>query len=337
MKVLPGMLVTDIHLTAKPDDEYRWGLFPWIKAQCRKHKIRTLFFLGDTTDAKDYHSSTLVNRIVNALLDLKEEVDDIVILLGNHDYLRDGNAFFEFLNTYPGITFVSKPTEFYTNVDRAILLLPHTKNLAEWDQFDFSKYDYVFMHQTVNGSLASNGQVMEGELGSRFLMLPQVQIYSGDIHVPQDIGDVRYIGSPYHVHFGDAFKPRCIILDEDDREIEVHFETISRITIRATGFNDFCDQISRLTKKGDQIKIVLELSQEDKYDWDRIRKDILDLCKGTVTVHDFKMKVAPAKRIVLREAKRISGQLSTDTTLTKFVQTEDLGGDILDVGLEIIK
>jgi hypothetical protein len=334
---LPALLVTDLHLTPKPDDEYRWGLFPWLRDICRKHKIRTLIFMGDTTDAKDYHSSTLVNRILACILMCKEEVDEIIILLGNHDYLRDGHAFFEFLNTYPGITFVSKPLAATAGVDRASLFLPHTKDLSTWDIWDFSKYDYVFMHQTVSGSFASNGQQMEGELNATFKALPKIQIYSGDIHVPQDVGDVRYVGSPYHVHFGDKFIPRCLIINEDDSETEIHFETISRFAITATSFNDFVDQVTQRTKKGDQIKVVIELSEEDKYDWDRIRKDILLVCKtGGITVHDFKMKVKPTTRIKLREAREVRGQLSADSILTRFIQAEDLGADILDIGLELI-
>lgn len=333
---LPALIVTDLHLTAKPDDEYRWTLFPWLQKQCQELKIETLLILGDTTDAKDYHSSTLVNRVVDNILETKKYVPEINILLGNHDYLRDGHPFFHFLNKFDGIRFIDKPLGINTNVDMAALYLPHTKNLGDWDKFDFAVYDYVFMHQTVQGSIASNGQAMDGEITGDSLGQPQVQIYSGDIHVPQDIGNVRYVGSPYHVHFGDKFLPRCIHIDANGEEHDLHFKTLSRTSIKATSAHDFLKQIATM-KKGDQIKVLMELSQEDKFDWDSIRKEILGFSAvAGITVHDFKMKVRPARKVLYREAKEVTSQVSTDATLLRFVQIEELGGDVLDVGLEII-
>ncbi|HWY34909.1 MAG TPA: hypothetical protein VNX68_09695, partial [Nitrosopumilaceae archaeon] len=64
------LITSDLHLTDKDRDEYRWGLFPWLKQQIISYKPTTLLFLGDTTDAKDRHSAKLTNRIVDCFTDL---------------------------------------------------------------------------------------------------------------------------------------------------------------------------------------------------------------------------------------------------------------------------
>jgi len=42
------LITSDLHLTDRDRDEYRWGLFPWIAEQIDKHEVSTLLFLGDT-------------------------------------------------------------------------------------------------------------------------------------------------------------------------------------------------------------------------------------------------------------------------------------------------
>ena len=338
---LPVILTSDWHLTANPRDEYRWGIFEWLAAKCRFHKVKTLCILGDLTDAKDFHSSTLVNRVVKNVLLLKKSVEEIIIMKGNHDYLKDGHAFFTFLSNYPGIWFCDSIFE-DTTPDRAALFLPHTKNVhQDWEHFDFSLYDYVFMHQTVHGSIASNGMAMQGEIKpDEFKSLPHTQIYSGDIHVPQDIGNVRYVGSPYHVHFGDAFRPRLLLLRDDGKngsdEMELYYPGISRVTIEADTPEKLHLQLAHL-RPDDQVKIKINLEGWAHPFWDAIRKATLTRCKELgIICHGIDLVPPKSHRVLTSAAARIAKQSRPEDTLTQFVKYEDLGGDILDAGLDIL-
>jgi hypothetical protein len=49
------------------------------------------------------------------------------------------------------------------------------------------------------------------------------------------------------------------------------------------------------------------------------------------------MKVAPARKILTSSARSIRGQASASSTISKFAEVEDLGADVLDIGLEIIE
>lgn len=345
---LPALITTDLHLTSNPRDAYRWGLFPWLEEQIRKYKIKTLLILGDLTDAKDYHDSTLVNQIVftlKALSDL-ESIEEVVILKGNHDYLKDGHAFFDFLNTFDRIKFVSN---FYSDLtpDLAALYLPHTKTPdQDWKKFDFSMYDLIFMHQTLNGAVASNGQKMQGELTAAKLVSPLIQIYSGDIHVPQDIGKVRYIGSPYPVHFGDHYEPRCLLLDIGANEIPLHFKTIKRVAITLKGsecrypYTGGKEPFWCWLKPGDQVKIKVELDKADACHWDKIRKWIKASCGDySLKLQALNLVIKKNRRILVaskrEQAKKI--EHTPEQLVCRFVQNEDMGGDFLDTGLGIIE
>lgn len=336
---LPALICSDLHLTANPRDAYRWELFPWLVKQIDKYKVRTVLILGDLTDAKDYHVSTLVNQVVANILSLRDcpSVHEVIVLKGNHDYLKQGHAYFEFLNSFKGVRFINEPTGDLTP-HLATLYLPHTKTPEkDWNGYDFSIYDLVFMHQTVSGAVASNGQKMNGELVANFKKQPVLQIYSGDIHVPQDIGSVRYVGSPYAVHFGDKFEPRCLLLDGECLETSLHFNTIQRLsmTLSMDDVEDFERSADGMLGAGDQLKIKVELTQAEKHQWDSVRKKIASVCrKKGITLHGLSMTAKKTRRLLVPHGSTV--EKTPQELVMRFVNDEDLGADLLDTGLEII-
>ena len=330
---LPCVIASDLHLTASPADEYRWQLFPWLAKECKAENARTLLLLGDLTDAKDYHSAELVNRIVLNVTLLTTAVERVVILMGNHDYLRAGHMYFEFLARLPGVEVVTTPTE---DIDGELaMFLPFTRTPAtDWHEQDFSHYAYVFMHQTVKGSVASNGQRMEGEALNGTLALAG-KVYSGDIHVPQVIGEVEYVGSPYHVHFGDAFEPRCVVIDNDRRAFDLHYPAPRRLMLNATSQEDLQTALL-VAEPGDQVKARIVLPEADKHRWRQIAKEVREFAgRGTdpINLVSLELRVAKErKRAVIGERTR---GLTVADAVYRYCDDNALGGDVLDVGLEL--
>lgn len=332
---LPALLASDLHLTANPDHEYRWSLFPWLANECACEKVKTLLILGDLTDAKDYHPAALPNRIVREFVKLREEVMrrtelefEIYILMGNHDYLKGGAAFFEFLNAVPGLHFIAKPTESDFE-GKLSLFLPHTKNPAQdWAKMDFSHYQYLFMHQTIKGAVASNGEEMDGEA------LPDLgsagKIYSGDIHVPQVIGPIEYVGSPYHVHFGDDFKPRCVLLDRRGNPCDLHMKSPRRVSVKVESLAD----LRRLKlERGDQVKLTICVDEAQKGEWPYLRRRALELLEG-VDVQSTKLEVRRPEGF-LRTVDRVAA--SPEDALVRFVESEELPGSLLETAFEVMQ
>ena len=326
---LPALLFSDTHFTSSPRDDYRWGLWDWLRDACRAQEVRTLVHLGDMTDAKDYHASSLVNRIVDEVVKTSACVEDFYINLGNHDSLRRGHAFFSFLSHLPGVRFVTEPTELPDDgKGPAAFMLPHTKDPArDWAGLDLTHYDLLFMHQTVQGARSSNGQVMRGE------PLPWLQarkVWGGDIHVPQVVGGVEYVGSPYPVHFGDDFEPRCVLLDRRGRPSDLRFETIRRLSLR---FLPGDDSALQHVRRGDQVKAVVELAAHERHEWRRVQGEVMSMLNG-MGADVVELRLAQAERKAPMEAlDRPVAALTDEEAMLAFVEANGLGVDAYEAGL----
>lgn len=328
-------MTSDLHLVADESCQYRWALFPWLKAEAKAEKAKSLIICGDLTDRKDNHGADLVNKVVSTLADMAEVFQDVTVLAGNHDWLLQGQEYFRFLDKVGNgrIRFITRPTEDPDVKGAPTFYLPYSKNPAkDWEGLDFSHYDFVFMHQTMKGSRASNGEIMEGEA------LPDLsaagKVYSGDIHVPQVIGAVEYIGSPYHVHFGDAFTPRVLLLERGGNPVDLFFKTISRVTVKVQSLRE----LERWPlRKGDQVKLRISLTEAERHDWARIRREAKALLREAQVVE------AGIELIVDKAGNRLDAprdrqrMRSPADALYAYVKSEELGAEALDIGQRIME
>lgn len=330
---LPAIIISDPHFTASPNDEYRWGLWPWLAGEIAEEKARTLLILGDLTDAKDYHPAELVNRLAAAIVSMP--VEEVIILAGNHDWLKQGGVFFKFLQhvTKPRIRVITEPTEdLGADTDPACMFLPYTKSPArDWKDRDFSHFDFLFLHQTAPGSVASNGQKMDGD---EMPALNAGKVYSGDIHVPQVIGAIEYVGSPYHVHFGDNFKPRCLVIDKKRKAYDLHFQTVARRAVTVWSI----EELKRLDLgKGDQIKVTVHLDTADAHQWHQIRREAVEWVKERgAQLHGLKL-VPERSQERLAGLKQPAQKPRPTDAVYRFVVGLELGGDLLDAGLDVVE
>lgn len=333
-----SLLISDLHLTDNPRDEYRWRLFDWLIDTMPKHDVKSLFILGDLTDAKDYHSAKLVNRIVHVLLRCYREgkLLEIIILRGNHDGVDPKCAYFRFLGQYPCIQYVDTP--FMKPFDgHEVLMLPHTNDpLRAWESVELHAAETILMHATVRGALAENGQALEGIPPGVLATARRARIYSGDVHVPQKIGRVEYVGAPYPVRFGDKFKGRAVLLKRWKEAVDLPIPSIQRRTIVA-GPNGFNAAAVAGLKAGDQIKVRVRLEPSEYGDWQKAKREImadssalgLELCGLELE----KPEAQPLPKIV----RRATLVRRPEETLRDFCAAQKLNEDIQLSGLEILK
>lgn len=276
------LLISDLHLTSNQRDEYRWNLFTWLTEIIPKHDVKDLFILGDITDAKDYHPARLVNRVVDTLIKLYQQTSlhHIHILRGNHDGIDPGCSYFRFLGKYPSIKFIETPYMFPMG-SREILMLPHTKDPATaWGGVDLHIAELIFMHATVTGAVAENGQALQEGVPIGLLRAARrATIYSGDVHVPQKCGPVEYVGAPYPIRFGDSFKPRAILLENYRKATSLYPPTIRKVLVKidpSKPVEDFFGKID--LSSGDQLKARVRLTPSEYGDWQSIKKTVSELC-----------------------------------------------------------
>ncbi len=335
------LITADTHFTSRQRDTYRFGLFKWLKEQAQEHNVHTIMILGDLTDTKDDHSSILVNAIINGLSELVENTN-VIILCGNHDFSDPKLPYFLFLNEIPGLRFINNPKNIKIQ-NRNHLFLPHTKDVNSWLKIKnkFQKADYIFMHQTVNGALASNGYTLPG-IGTKIFKHTKAYIYSGDIHVPQRVGPVTYVGSPYTVRFNDEFDPRVLLIDDDkETEFDSVFSCLRRHTITISSVDEIQEQGGMLIA-GDQIKIIMKMEREDIARWPTYRKQLIDICQ------QLKFEIFGI-RLVLPEKKRrvkLSGNNQSQTEkvstnperiLKQFCKREKLARSISKSGIKLLR
>ncbi len=256
------LLTTDLHLTEKGEDSYRWDLFPWI-IDNYKNKVHTVFITGDLTDRKNYHADFFVNKVVNSIRSLAKHFN-VYILCGNHDYDVDPTQpFFGFLGKYNSVNYILVPT-----IRQNILFLPHSRKPGEdWgilNKPETSNLDAIFMHQTFRGAITESGYELGGISSKRFERFG-CPIFSGDIHVQQQLGPITNVGCPYHIRYGDQFEPRVLLLNRKFETQDVHFPAPRKLMLDIDPYSD----IPKLMKNhdGDKVKVRIHLARDQFDSW----------------------------------------------------------------------
>ena len=292
------LITSDLHITDKPEDEYKWAIWDWLHLQ----SIDSLIILGDLTEAKDNHSAALVNRLVDNLVEFPKNGVDLHILKGNHDYSHGFCPFFQFLKHYPRCYFHTEAKAWEIG-NRRWAMLPHTDKPKQYkDVISRAKdigLDYILMHQTFRNATSESGRHLDGCSLNLFSELTNLcRVFSGDVHVPQKVGPVEYIGAPYPVHFGDVYIPRVMLLDSATKvNTYLYPDSIKKMQLTITSPEEL---IAVDLKEEDQVKIVLTLRRSEFSSWSEYRKRIQSICKRKrLVLLGLELKEKVRKRLTL--------------------------------------
>lgn len=329
-------LVTDLHLTDAPRDAYRWALFPWLIDLLRKSSfpIYYLVLLGDLTDAKDSHNSRLVNRIVDCLTSVLTHtvIRRLYVLRGNHDGVDPACPYFRFLRHLPAIHYVD--TQWSEDLAGCrVLMLPHTRNPKdEWLLAEFSEPDVIFMHATVQGAVAENGVVLDGVHHGYFTHC-RADIYSGDVHVPQQVGKVQYVGAPYPIHFGDKFSGGVTLLQNGHFHSAPRFDTIRRRSLSIRSVEEL--RGAGLRAK-DQCKISLTLPRAEYGEWSTHKKQITAWCSDNEVVL-MGLELAPQDPVATSAGAQAGKHASTPSqVLEAYCRAHKINPSLQKTGLSFL-
>lgn len=325
------LISADLHLSDRPRDDYRWGLFPWMARMQRLYGVTATILLGDLTQEKDKHSSALVNRLVDELIGLEPP---IYILRGNHDGIRPDNPYFRFLSTIEGVQFIIEPT--YAQ-ELGAAFIPHCQNQAELDAACGSvggTMKAVFLHQCLTGAIAESNRALTGLAWPLAgLKQPSLGVYSGDIHRPQRLAcGVTYVGSPYHVRFGDDFTPRVLLI-KGGKEQDLFFEAPRKWALTVRDADDILHNED--LRSGDQVRLTIEMAREEAVEHAAHKQRVLTACKKVgLEVYGVELRINTSQR---RERGKVGAVKSPEEVLTAFCQAENLAAGIKKVGLELLK
>lgn len=264
----------DLHLNANPRDAYRHtfmaGTLPTL---LQKHHVSTLIVLGDLCDEKDRHPAWLVNAVVRHFTKLSKLVDEVIINLGNHDYVEAGNPFYAFLGQLPKIRWVHTPTTLSLE-GKKVLFLPHTANYKRnWKGLDFKGYARIYVHQTFQGAAVGPRKLDGIPLD---IFPDNARVISGDIHVPQSFDVVTYIGAPYLCDFGDDYKPR-VLLRDGNTATSIPVPGVQKRLVEIEDIVELKHPVSYkgLINTGDILKVRVLLNTRDRAQWPAMKEAVL--------------------------------------------------------------
>ncbi len=323
------LLTSDLHLTDLPRDEHRFKLFKWLAKQQERFKPRATMILGDITNSKDKHSAKLVNAIVNGLILLKPP---IYILKGNHDYISPTNPFFGFLSCIDGIIFVSDPLLPWDG----FAMIPHEYSQDAFDRackIIPSRAEGVTIHACLDGAIAETGARLSGLSAAAIEAKRPLGAWAGDIHRPQRVSGITYVGAPYHVRFGDDFSPRVLLI-KNGIEQNIYFPAPHKWVLQIHDADEILDNED--LREGDQVKVMIELAREEVVEWNAHKRRALEACKEMgVEVYGVDLKVAPSKR-----KERIKAEEGTSRTreevFTDFCKAEKVANNIKKAGSKLL-
>jgi metallophosphoesterase superfamily enzyme len=201
-------IVGDSHFDVRGGDidfldfQIKWHLD--VFRQCKAMGIKTVVQVGDFLNNRKTVDVRVMDRILNELLPALDEFDlDLFLLAGNHNiYYRDSNDIhnLNFMEHHSRVTVIKEWGEANGILYLGWLNKNNTDELMK--VVANSKAKYCFGHLELaefpmyKGIPAVHGQ--DGNLFSKF-----EKVITGHYHTVSNIGNITYVGSPYHLTWAD--------------------------------------------------------------------------------------------------------------------------------------
>lgn len=336
------LITADLHLSVNPRDEYRHVFMEeTLPAIVKEHKPSSLIILGDLTDSKDCHSAPLVNRMVDQIRVL-EHLCPLYILRGNHDCLDPSQPFFKFLGHLDGVKWINDPWgEVLTDLGNC-LFLPHTRNYKkDWAlKSRFAPFErdpstgFIFCHNTFEGADAGHGNPLGGIPTNT---LPkQARVISGDVHVPQEVDQVTYVGAPYTVTFGDSYKPRILLVERKGNKFDYKSIPVPGINKRTVELKNHEKIVRPERYEKDLLKVRVHLKASDYADWNNIQNRVRKTYEEAGAVVCL---VQPVKTDATVRLNRKAGAVSKSDKqmMNDYAKRRGVSDDILKTGLWLME
>lgn len=335
------LITSDLHFTDNPRDAYRFGIKKSIGRLLKKYEVETLIIGGDLTEFKDNHSAWLVNQIVEVIT-YWASISHLKIMLGNHDGYDPSFPFFKFLGKIKNIQWINDVTEQEVTGLGSCCFLPHTRNYErDWKDLDFGSYDWIFAHATFHGAITESGFKLEG--GIPVDIFPEdARVISGDIHKPQKLGPVTYVGAPYTVDFGDDYQPRVLLI-EDGRLKSVKMSGAQKRLLKVDCVSEngmFIDPGPNveLPNPGDILKVRVQLEKHQYANWSSIQQEVRRWGedKGFI-IHTVQPVLEPKERKDVKKiVKKQHEKVSDKELLKRYSKNMDVDDKTILRGLNIM-
>jgi len=230
-------MISDTHFGKYNLDSDKWlnnmksYFYDFFIPLLKKHKKKddVLFFLGDL-----YDNRTSINiKVIDCVVKLFEDLSEIIechVLLGNHDNFNMSDPEVNSVCTIRNIqnvTIYDSP-KIITIDGMNALMMPwiHGKDNEKSVLEQYTGTDLLFCHSDLNGCRT---QLYPTRPVSRNILdINDFQgfgkIYSGHIHIVQEINNFTFVGSPYHLDRNDVGNRKGVWVYDTKKKSDFFFE-----------------------------------------------------------------------------------------------------------------
>lgn len=229
--------ISDFHFGKYQNDSERWlnimhsYFYEWFIPLLKDNKKKDdkLFILGDLFDNRTSINMKAINVVVKLFEDLSKIIE-CHVLLGNHDaWLMNSNDINSVcvIRNIPNV-FVYETPKIITLDNLEILMMPwiHGKNQEKAVLEQYTGADLLFCHSDLNGcrtqlypTRPANRNILDIADFHGF-----GRVFSGHIHIVQNISNFTFVGSPYHLDRNDILNTKGIFVYDTKKKKDIFIE-----------------------------------------------------------------------------------------------------------------
>jgi len=239
-------ITADLHLSSykrelvNPLDQIRLALFQFIN-YVNENDIDIVIVAGDIFHDKVLIYKNALDVLLETFSSLTKDIP-LYFIAGNHDMGRYG-CLLNYVTGLPNLTVVSETPLTIDNM----LLVPYSKQQLELIYNDYNGHEILISHFGVNEAKLQSGISHIDPIKLNDLK-PFKKVILGHYHLPQEVGNVVYVGNIAHLDWGDKNQQkRFIVLDTETYEVE----SIPITSIRM--FYEFRNPTEEEVKKAQQL------------------------------------------------------------------------------------
>lgn len=266
----------------------------WMKNKLKENHIKDIIFCGDLLHYRDEIAVNTI-QVTSEFLNLLKDFN-IIMIPGNHDcYFKHNSSVhsLSILKGYKNITVLDKTTT-ETFFGKKLTFCPWGTEIA-----DIPESNIVFGHFEIATFKLNETKVCEHGMTSENLLSKSPLIISGHFHTRQEReysnGKIIYLGSPFHMDFGDTGQRGITYLDIENNNMtfEANLESPCHIKLPLSFIKGDHITIDKDFVSKNFIKVIVDTNYEPE-EVEAVIKNLNSLDPSSVTI-DYKYNTAAQK------------------------------------------
>jgi len=283
-------LMTDLHFGIRKGSSVMldWQLKAFNKSFqfFKNEKVTDIIILGDSFDHRITNTTLILDVFLNkVIIPLKEEFNNVYILVGNHDMFYTNTRNCNILSVLIGERFDN--VHIIDNIVRKddILFVPWvcSKEDIKRITYESKKGGVLIGHLEINGfKMTKNGKVCDFGL-KRSLFKNFDLVLSGHFHLKNNIGNINYLGTMLALNWGEYNSPHGINILKNNK-LTFHDLEISMFDYLI--FENRVYELEELDKYENKIvKIIIDKEEINEELFENLLLKLSNICYKYIKEH----------------------------------------------------